>query len=407
MRILLLTDNFPPEVNAPASRGFDHAVEWTKMGHKVTVITCHPNFPMGKLYQGYKNSLYSVEYMKGIKVIRVWTYISANKDFFKRTLDYFSFALTSAIFGLFVKTDVIIATSPQFFTAFSGNFLSIVKRKPWIFEVRDLWPDSIVAVGSLNKKSKIYRILKRFESYFYQSSDAIVVVTDSFKNYILTKHFIHNEKIGVFKNGIIASHLKTLKTFEIDKLRTSLSINVEKKIVSYIGTHGLAHGLEFILNCANNPKIQHIHFLFIGDGAKKIELIDLKNKLKLTNVTFLDAVPKEEIQQYIELSDYALVNLKKSNEFKNVIPSKIFENVAAHKPILLGVEGESQKIIDNYGVGICYEPENQNSFIKAIEKIVELANSKKFIDGCVSLTNDFDRKKIANKMMVFIEKALD
>ena len=149
MRILFLTDNFPPEVNAPASRTYDHAKEWVKAGHDVTVITCFPNFPKGEVYDGYRNKLYQREQVDGINVIRVWSYIAANKGFFKRTLDFISFSITSFIAGLFVKTDVIVATSPQFFTALSGRTLSFWKRKPWVMEVRDLWPESIKTVGAM------------------------------------------------------------------------------------------------------------------------------------------------------------------------------------------------------------------------------------------------------------------
>ena len=147
MKILFLTDNFPPEVNAPASRTYEHCREWKKSGAEVTVITCVPNFPKGKVYDGYKNKLYQTEVMDGIKVVRVWTYMVPNKGFFKRTLDYISFSVSSFIAGLFQKADVIIATSPHFFTALSGRTLKFWKRTPWIMEVRDLWPEEIKTAG--------------------------------------------------------------------------------------------------------------------------------------------------------------------------------------------------------------------------------------------------------------------
>ena len=155
MKILFLTDNFPPEVNAPASRTYDHAREWVKAGHEVTVITCAPNFPKGKVYQGYKNKWRQEEVMDGIKVIRVWSYIAANKGFVKRTLDFISFSVTSFIAGLTQKTDLIVATSPQFFTALAGRTLSFWKRTPWVMEVRDLWPESIKTVGAMKDNAFI------------------------------------------------------------------------------------------------------------------------------------------------------------------------------------------------------------------------------------------------------------
>ena len=406
MKILFITDNFPPEVNAPSSRGYDHALEWVKMGDQVTVITCHPNFPKGEVFDGYRNSLYSVSYNQGIKVIRVWSYITANEGFIKRSLDYFSFAVSSFIAGIFIKTDIIIATSPQFFTAFSGKALSFIKRKPWVLEVRDLWPDSIVAVGSLSSNSKTYKLLKKFESYFYKTANRVIVVTESFKKYLVENHQINEDKIGVFKNGVANNSLYKYDEDDINTLKESLGVDSERKIISYIGTHGLAHGLDFIMYCAKKIEKEPFHFLFIGDGASKKELLILRDKLKLSNITFINMIPKKEVSQYIQLSDYALVNLKKSDEFKNVIPSKIFENVAAYKPILLGVEGESQKIIEDYGVGISFEPENENQFINALQEVTSLAESNKYISRCDRLISDFDRKVIARDMGEFIRKSL-
>ena len=177
MRILFLTDNFPPEVNAPASRTYDHCREWVKAGVEVTVITCAPNFPKGKVYDGYRNRLYSKEEMNGIKVIRVWSYIAANKGFIKRTLDYISYSVTSFIAGLFVKTDLIVATSPQFFTALAGRMLHRWRRKPWVMEVRDMWPESIKTVGAMNDNAFI-RYFEWQEMRCYRSATRIVMVTD-------------------------------------------------------------------------------------------------------------------------------------------------------------------------------------------------------------------------------------
>ena len=167
-KILFLTDNFPPEVNAPASRTYDHCKEWVKSGADVTVITCFPNFPQGHVYDGYKNKLWQKEIIDGIKVIRVWSYIVPNKGFIKRTLDYISYSCTSFLAGLFIKADIIIATSPQFFTALSGRALSKWKRCPWIMEVRDLWPESIKTVGAL-KDYMFIRLFERLENRCYMS----------------------------------------------------------------------------------------------------------------------------------------------------------------------------------------------------------------------------------------------
>jgi glycosyltransferase involved in cell wall biosynthesis len=400
MRILFLTDNFPPEVNAPATRTYEHCVKWIELGHKVTVITCFPNFPKGKVFEGYTNKLYQKENIDGITVIRVWSYITENNGFVKRIIDYISYALTSFLFGLFVKTDLIIATSPQFFTAVSGRILSFLKGKPWVMEVRDLWPDSIAAVGSMNKSSIPFKILKKIEHHLYLSASKIVVVTDSFKKYVIKDHQITPEKVGVFKNGVLISNFKKPKPNDVMTLKESLGLK-NKIVISYLGTHGLAHGLKFILESISKISNPDLHFLFIGDGAEKQNLIKYSKTLHSKNFTFIESVTKSEIPLYIDISDYSLVNLKKSDEFKNVIPSKIFENIAMYKPILLGVEGESKKLIDDYEVGVCFEPENKESFLNAIKDIQKL-DRESFKVNCNKMLVDFERNNIAENLIKFI-----
>ena len=400
MKILFLTDNFPPEVNAPATRTYEHCVKWIELGHKVTVITCFPNFPKGKVFEGYTNKLYQKENIDGITVIRVWSYITENNGFVKRIIDYISYALTSFLFGLFVKTDLIIATSPQFFTAVSGRILSFLKGKPWVMEVRDLWPDSIAAVGSMNKSSIPFRILKKIEHHLYLSASKIVVVTDSFKKYVIKDHQITTEKVGVFKNGVLISNFKKPKPNDVMTLKESLGLK-NKIVISYLGTHGLSHGLKFILESISKISNPDLHFLFIGDGAEKQNLIKYSKTLHSKNFTFIESVTKSEIPLYIDISDYSLVNLKKSDEFKNVIPSKIFENIAMYKPILLGVEGESKKLIDDYEVGVCFEPENKESFLNAIKDIQKL-DRESFKVNCNKMLVDFERNNIAENLIKFI-----
>lgn len=400
MKILFLTDNFPPESNAPATRTYEHCTKWVSLGYDVTVITCFPNFPNGKVFEGYRNKLYSNENINGIKVIRVWSYITSNSGFTKRIFDYLSYGVSSFIFGLFIKTDLIIATSPQFFTAVSAYFLSFFKNKKWIMEVRDLWPNSIVAVGSISSNSTIFKFLKFIEKRLYHHATKIVVVTDSFKKYLINQHNIEEDKIGVFKNGINLKLIKRLSTNDVDNLRQKLGLT-DKIIISYIGTHGLAHALDFILSSIQKIKNSKIHFLFIGDGAEKKKLIAFSKSLKVNNFTFLNSMPKQDVLNYISISDYSLVNLKKSDEFLNVIPSKIFENVALYKPILLGVEGEAKQLIEYYDVGFSFEPENSESFINAIDNIQKI-DFHKFKKNCNKMVQDFDRDMMAEKMINFI-----
>ena len=402
MRILFIVDNFPPEHNAPAVRTYEHSLEWVKKGHKVTIITGAPNFPIGKVYPGYKNSLISRELIDGIKVIRVWTYISANKGFFQRIIDYISFAISSFLVGLFIKTDIIIATSPQFFSAVSGRLLSFFKIKPWIMEVRDLWPESIAAVGLLNKNSTIFKILEWYEYKLYRSASKIIVVTNNFKR-ILTSNGINSNKIFVHKNGVMLDKFK----FNNKSKKIINSLNLEgKTIIGYVGTHGMAHNLSFIINTLPEikKKLPDVKFLFIGDGAEKNNLIREAEMLKLNNIIFLPSIHKHEIIKYLSIIDVALVNLKKSDTFKSVIPSKIFEAAALQKPILLGVEGESKEIIESYGAGVCYDPGNKSDFISACIKILKSDIYNKSKINTKKLAKDFDRRKIAAEILNTIIK---
>lgn len=398
MRILFITDNFPPEVNAPANRTYEHCKEWVKLGAEVTVITCFPNFPKGEVFEGYTNSWRKEELIDGIRVIRVWSYISANSGFVRRTLDYISFGVTSFVHGLFVKSDVVIGTSPQFFSAMSAWQISLFTRRKWVMEVRDLWPESIIAVGAINNK-RIISFLEWIEMKMYRSANQIIVVTDAFKE-IITSKGINPYKIFVFKNGVDLS-----KYYPGPKSRDLVEeLGLQGKMVfGYIGTHGLAHGLDFILDQVKKFNLTHkkdIHFLFLGDGASKAALVEKATANKLKNVTFLDSVNKEEVLTYLQLMDIALVNLKKSDTFLSVIPSKIFEAAAVQKPILLGLEGETKAIIESYGAGLCFEPENSEDFI---QRVLHFYNTRKNLTfyqlGCKKLAYDFERKRIAKNML--------
>lgn len=397
MKLLFLTDNFPPEFNAPATRTYEHCKEWVKAGVEVTVITCAPNFPEGKLFEGYKNKWRQTEVVDGIKVIRVWTYISANKGFVKRIIDFLSFMVMSFWAGLFVKTDLIVATSPQFFTAIAGRWLSFWKRKRWVMEVRDIWPESIRAVSGMDRNI-IIRFFEFLELRMYKSAWKIITVTDSFKEQLINERGISASKIEVVKNGINAEMFSPMpkNITLLNELRLQ-----DKFIIGYIGTHGMAHKLDFILKCASKIENNKIHFLFLGTGAEKENLLKLKEKLCLMNVTMLSPVEKKKVKEYISILDVGLVNLKKSDTFKGVLPSKIFELAGMHKPILIGVKGEAQKLVEDYNVGVAFEPENEMDFITKVEMM--FANSTIDKSSYSRILKDFDRNTLATKMLRFLK----
>lgn len=400
MKILFLTDNFPPEVNAPATRTYEHCKEWVKSGAEVTVITCFPNFPQGILYEGYKNQWKKTEWMDGIKVVRVWSYITANEGFIKRTLDYISFSVTSFLAGLFIKTDIIVATSPQFFNALGGRTLAFWKRKPWTMEVRDLWPESIKTVGAM-KDNIILRYFEWQEKRCYKSAQTIVVVTDSFKEKLIKKG-IPASKIEVIKNGANLSLYQPKDKNQ--QLINQLGLG-GKKILGYIGTHGMAHKLDFILDCAKELKESNpeYHFLMIGSGAEKESLLHIVEKEELTNVTMLDSVPKEQVVEHLSILDAAIINLRKSELFTTVIPSKIFETSAMQIPILIGVNGEARKIVEKYEAGLYYEPENKTSFITTVDTLFHDNHYGDHRSGCRKLAQDYNREVLASEMLTILK----
>jgi glycosyltransferase involved in cell wall biosynthesis len=366
MHILFLTDNFPPEVNAPASRTHEHCRQWVAAGEQVTVITCAPNFPKGRVFDGYRNRLWQQEMVDGIRVIRVWSYITANEGFVKRILDYTSYMLMAFLASLFVRrVDVVVGTSPQFFTAVAAWAVGALKRVPFVFELRDLWPESIKAVGAM-KESTAIRWLEKLELFLYRRAARIVSVTHSFRD-TLVRRGIDGGKIDVITNGVDTSRFSPRpKDAELER-----ELGWQGCFVAgYIGTHGMAHALETLLaamaELQNKPEGQQIRLLLLGDGARKDALKAEASRLGLHNVCFVDTVPKEQVARYWSLLDVSVIHLRRTELFTTVIPSKLFECMGMGIPVLHGVAGESAAIVEREDVGLVFEPEDTNALVKQL-----------------------------------------
>ena len=404
MHILFLSDNFPPEVNAPASRTFEHCREWVKMGHKVTVITCAPNFPIGRVYPGYKNRWRSREIMDGIEVIRVWTYITTNEGFLKRTLDYASFMVSAVPASLVVRSvDVIVATSPQLFTPCAAYIASFFKRRPYVFELRDLWPESIRAVGAM-KSSWVLDALEILELFLYRRAAHIVSVTRSFEENLVDRG-IPRDKISVVMNGADLSRFKPLAHDE--SLACSLGLE-GKLVVGYVGTHGMAQGLSTVLDTARllktKPAMVDTRFLFLGDGAEKAALRAAAAATGLDNVIFLDSVPRSEVPRYWSLIDLAVIHLRKKPLFQTVIPSKLFECMAMGIPILHGVEGESAEIVQREDVGELFEPESAEALAQLIRDLAGDPNRRAALGARgATVASRYDRSAMAADLLEKLE----
>ena len=407
MHILFLTDNFPPEVNAPASRTFEHCREWVKSGHKVTVVTCVPNFPRGKIYNGYRNLPWQTETIDGIRVVRVWSYITANEGFFRRTLDYISFMVSAAMRAPFVRdVELVVGTSPQFFTVCAAYMVSRLKRIPFVFELRDLWPESIRAVGA-TKNERILGTLEKLELFLYRRAACIIPNTESFKR-TLVERGIDGSKIKVVINGVDLERFHPQP--KDDELVERLGLE-DKFVAGYIGTHGMAHALDTLLLAAKRaqemPEGARLHFLFLGDGANKRKLIDMATKMRLTNVTFLDSVRKDDVIRYWSLLDASIIHLRKTDLFTTVIPSKLFESMAMTIPVLHGVKGESAKIVEREGVGLPFEPEDSDALL---QELIRLENDHglrtRLREAAQEAAPRYERRSLAHRMMTILEGVL-
>ncbi len=402
MRIVFFTHYYPPEVNAPASRTSEHSREWARRGHEVTVVTCVPNHPSGKIYPGYKNKFFQTEMIDGVKVVRLWTFVAANERFFLRTMNYMAYMIAATIALPFLpKVDVIISTSPQFFCGLTGFLARLVKRAPWVLEIRDLWPESIVTVGAMKKGSAI-RLLEVIETFAYRQADRIVSVTESFVPHIEARGGAG--KVEVVKNGVDLSLFGCLADGKEIKRRFNLE---DRFVAAYVGTHGMAHGLDTILDAAAVLKNEtRIGFMLVGDGAERRRLQDRDEAMKLDNVRIVGQLPKSDMPAVWAATDASLILLRKSDAFKKVIPSKMFEAMAMARPIVLGVEGEARELLENACAGMAITPESAKDLAVAVSKLSGDAElSARFgRKGLVYVREHFDRSKLASRYIEILKK---
>lgn len=402
MRILLLTDNYPPETNPSALRCSTHAKRWIARGNQVNVVTSFPNFPSGRIYAGYRQSLFKRQIVDGVEVVRVPTLVFANRGFVLRVLDFLSFMIAGSVGSLFVgRPDVVVATSPQFFTGVAGWLASRIHRCPFLFEVRDLWPDSIVAVGAMKEGFGI-RMIRRIEKFLYRQADLIVVVTHSSRD-VLIDRGVSPDKIIVITNGI------DLAAFapgpDSPELRLRLGVE-DKFVVSYIGNVGMAHGLQLILDAASQcrSRLPEVQFVIVGTGAELATLQQEAKKRDLENVTFVGQVPHAEIVDYWRLSDITLVLLRDTSLFRTVLPSKVFEAMATGTPIITNVQGELDSILRPAGAAVVIEPDNVTALVDSIQELVKDPAHRKALSAAgVATARHYDRIELADRMLAALQ----
>jgi len=404
MRILFLTQYFLPEMGAPAARISELSRWWARSGAEVEVVTTFPNHPMGRIPAEYRGKRFQREAVDGYTVLRSWIFVTPNKGFLKRVVCFLSFMVSATLVGIFRAgpCDVVIATSPQIFAGFAGWLVSLLKRKPFILEVRDLWPDSAIQLGVL-RNPLLIRLSRGLESFLYHRADLIVPVSESIKQAVLS-HGVPESRIEVIPNGIDPELF--VPGDRMNDKRAQLGIG-DGFLVSYIGTHGMAHGLERVVEAAqilsDHP---NIHFVFIGDGAQKEQVVRKSRELGVRRITFLPPQPKHDIPKWLAASDVSLVTLLDLPVFKTVLPSKMFEIMACERPVVLVAKGESADLLRRSGGGKALE-----SFVPGdlAEALLELAGNPSLCremggQGREYVLRYFDRRDLAKRYLDRLEK---
>ena len=370
MKILYVSQYFPPEMGAPSARASELACHWSRAGHQVSILTGFPNHPTGVVPAEWRPRLrHLVDYEKvgEVDVFRTWLWPLPNRKSHERMRNYASFCFSAALRGLALpRPDVIIASSPQLLVGLSGWWLGLARRIPFVFEVRDLWPESLAAVGIGGEDSLLHHSLSAIARFLYDRADRIVVVSPAFKSRLLDDWRVPDEKIAVVENGVETGTFSPSAVVD-DSLRKQLGLE-GKFVASYIGTMGNAHGLETLLDAASQLQQQNpnLVFLLIGEGAEKARIKVAAQSRALANVRFLDQQPRGKIPAFILASDACLVLLKKNDVFKTVIPTKMLEFMSCARPVILGVEGQARQIVEEAGAGLVIEPENHVALAQAI-----------------------------------------
>jgi glycosyltransferase involved in cell wall biosynthesis len=368
VRILYVSQYFPPEIGAPAVRVHDLARLWVDAGHDVTVLTGFPNHPNGVLHPEYRKKIRRLtirEFVDGIKVVRSWLIPLPNRKASERILNYSSFCASAALRGLFLrKFDVVVATSPQLLVGLSGFAIARLRGAKFVFEVRDLWPESLVATGVSGEGSILYRSMLALSRRLYRKADHLVVVTDAFKRYIAEHFDCAPEKIDVIPNGVDLEWLQQARASYVAEERDNF-------VVSFIGTIGHAHGVDAVLRAAEILRRSHPDVLFriIGDGAEREKIQAAIRAEGIENVKILQQQPRSKVPALIWDSDVCLVLLKRSEIFKTVIPTKMLEFMACGRPVILGVEGQALEILEEAQAGIAIPPENAEALAAAVLRL--------------------------------------
>ncbi|MFZ2096706.1 MAG: glycosyltransferase family 4 protein [Anaerolineales bacterium] len=408
MRILYISQYFPPEAGATQTRAYEMAKNWVRLGHQVTMLTEFPNHPSGIMPQTYKGKFFEHVDLEGIDVIRVWVRASPEKNFINRMWFYLTFMVNASIASLFFahgKYDFLYATSPPLFVGGAALFIRFYRRIPMVFEVRDLWPESAVALGEL-KNHQVVSIATRLEELCYRKAIQIIVVTHGIYERLINRRILP-EKLIYIPNG---ANVELFAYDPIGRTRIRTELRLENKFVAiYAGIFGLAQGLEVILEAARLLVIRpEIHFVLIGDGPKKSKINSLAGSYNLPNLTLLSEKPREQIPAYLSAADVALAPLKKAEIFKGALPSKLFDAWACERPVILSIDGEARELVERINGGIYIPPEEPEKLAEAIQSLMNSPIESQMMgkNGLRYTKERHSRAALAEKLISHLENTI-
>lgn len=392
MHILLIHQAFASIDEPGGTRHHEIARALADQGHKITIIASPISYLTGLENADLKKS----RMVNGVTIFRVYTYPALHKSFFHRIISFFSFMVSSFVQGLKIKNvDLIWGTSPPIFQGFTAWVISRLKRVPFLFEVRDLWPAFAIAVGVLKNKILI-RLSLWLETFLYSHADAIVVNSPGFVDHIRQKSA---KEISIVPNGSDISMFEPMPSGKDFRVQHNLG---GKFIVMYTGAHGISNDLTVVLDAAEQLLAQDaIQFVLLGDGKEKTNLIFFAQHKKLSNVIFLDPLPKNQMKYALAAADVCIAILKPIDLYKTTFPNKVFDYMAAKKPIILAIDGEIRKVVEDAKCGVFCEPGNP---IELANATMNLYLNKKRLrimgeNGRSYLAEHFDRNNLALKLM--------
>jgi len=414
VKILYVSQYFPPEMGAPAARASELSQHWARMGHDVTVLTGFPNHPTGVVPPEWRSRLRRLshsETIDGVNIARTWLWPLPNRKAHERIRSYASFCLSSALRGLRLhKPDVVIGTSPQLLVALSAWWIARRKRVPFVFEVRDLWPESLAAVGAGGEGTLLHRSLGAIAGLLYREANHIVVVSPAFKDHLIEHWQVPAGKISVVENGVETNLFRpdpAAAAFREDLTREGVAAD-GRFIVCYIGTMGMAHGLETLIAAAEELQTMRptCLFLLIGEGAEKRRIMHLAAQRGLANVKFLGEQPRQRIPALVSSADACLVMLRKADLFKTVIPTKLLEYMACERAVIIAVDGHARKIVEDAGAGVFVPPEDSHALAQAISALALDAGARRRMgsNGRRYIVANLSRAQTAQAYIALLEE---